>query len=739
MKGKFRYFFATEGTPRLYYRKSGGQVVSDGDRVPLQSDPIDWAETEILYARGDMFSGIFRTLSLSVAFVKDGREILHHIATSQRGYESRCLMIIEKLDSTTQLYLPYFEGAVNFSRAELTELQYNVEMQDAGLAALLIAKEDTVFELPINPGGGIRTLMDGVFLRTTYNYVPLGITWDNGNDPAVAQGYWTVPIGFVGREGDYEVALSPSQQLNKNIPTVVGATFSDLEYANYAFAANQQMDVVIEGRLQVTFTVRGGGSSTFTMLMIVAGSDRKVKSITTVSPAQPATPNGASSVIEFAINQSLSLDTGDRIMFVFPSQAARQVTFRITANPTTEQIYTLAIRSTFRLPRTDAQGDRYHDFCAKLFGKMSDGKYGFRSDYLSNRALVAVDNKPWNTIVTSGDALRRIGNIDKPAKLKSSPGDAVKHALDMWQVGLGIERDAAGNEIIRMEHESHFYRNNEVMCDLGIVPFPAVTYMQDKLYGGLQVGVEKQDYDGLNGKDEPNMIQQWDFPTLTQPGKRWDMVSPFRWDMYGIEFTRSKYIEKKTTDDSSDDSVFLFEVNDNPSQLTYRGVTLASFYTLARRQNDPGNNLTGMLFPASAYNAAMSPKRNLLRNGSIIRASLYQQEGQKITFQTNNKNADVASNLGSGLIVERQDIPVESLPAPLYLPILFTFTAPAPRNFPDLINAVPYGRVNFSVMVRGIAVQFGGFIDQVRLKPGNNEAAEWSLIACPDVDLSQLK
>jgi hypothetical protein len=39
---------------------------------------------------------------------------------------------------------------------------------------------------------------------------------------------------------------------------------------------------------------------------------------------------------------------------------------------------------------------------------------------------------------------------------------------------------------------------------------------------------------------------------------------------------------------------------------------------------------------------------------------------------------------------------------------------------------------------KGVLARLGGFLNEVKLKPGTNDVAEWSLICCPDVDLALL-
>jgi hypothetical protein len=79
-----------------------------------------------------------------------------------------------------------------------------------------------------------------------------------------------------------------------------------------------------------------------------------------------------------------------------------------------------------------------------LIEKITEGKYGFRSDFLSDPNRVEFDNSPWNTIVTSGDALRRTGTSSKHKLLRPDrrPAGPLRHVHRRGQ-GWPGSNDAA--------------------------------------------------------------------------------------------------------------------------------------------------------------------------------------------------------------------------------------------------------------------------------------------------------
>src|SRR5699024_11036606 len=75
------------------------------------------------------------------------------------------------------------------------------------------------------------------------------------------------------------------------------------------------------------------------------------------------------------------------------------------------------------------------------------------------------------------------------------------------------------------------------------------------IYSRLKVGYDKQDYDSVNGRDEFRFgVEYTTGTTLTD--NTMELVSPYRADVYGIEFLAAKRGED-TTDSDSDNDVFM--------------------------------------------------------------------------------------------------------------------------------------------------------------------------------------
>ena len=734
---QFRYYLKADAN--TYYYESGRDVLTTSQPKPLIFDPLEWKETDLRWARNVKYHGIFRSFVVPLSFVKDGAHILRHICATQSGYSSVCILDIQILDHTTQLYKPYYTGNIDFSKKRNYRTNFQAEVIDAGLAALVKAKESTPQEIVVKPSNdALNILMDGIRERNTSTLVL-------AND-FLATNTWhqMMPtIAIQSSESDIKVdVIAQTQQQG------LGSNF----YKDYPFYRAS-----IDGTVYVDYNVRvqvgnsaGSNLATHSYVMLIRKYDPTLTTATDYFIYN--NPNFVSYVAlnEAIGTKAIQVNEGDVLVYfagLFPfNGGAGADAFLIYQ---TYEYSTFNVRYDLRLPTTEIWGDRYYDFYRKFVASMTAGAYQGVSTFLSTPNLSVFDNKPYNTVVTCGDALRGLGRAPLPgvifrdATIKTTLDGINDDAAARWMTGIGVERDAMGNEVLRLEPLAHFYQNDVVLIELGEVKDVVENYAEDYIFNLLKVGTANQDYDNLNGKDEPNTTQVYELPE-TQIKNELNLVSPYRADMYGVEFVRANLSNKKTTDNSSDNDTFVIEVQDSPVSTTYTPTPTANpvttvAYKLQRLQNNPGNFATGLISAETAFNLGDTPRRRLMRNGPRIHTALYQLDNRTILFKTTDKNDALQSRLSTatGLVVETSNISVGQLAAPLFLPIYFEFETKVVENIGDLIAANPYGRINFKMRDKnGILRTVGGFIDEVSVKPADRETQTWKLIACPDTDLS---
>ena len=336
----------------------------------------------------------------------------------------------------------------------------------------------------------------------------------------------------------------------------------------------------------------------------------------------------------------------------------------------------------------------------QLIGKITNGAYTAQSDYLAN----VINDIP----LTCGDSIRRISG----SVIKTSLRDFFTSYNSHFGLGMGM----LGNTL-RLEQKSFWVQYTDVI-DLGEVSKMKVSPANDLLVNNIKIGTPNQEYDDVNGKQEFNTTYEYSSP-ITRVSREMNLVSVYRADSYGIEFTRINLEGKTTTDDKGDNDVFMIHIED-----AVRG---DGYYHLDRSLNA---GATGLLTPSTVFNLYLTPSRALRRNGDYIRSLFYKLDARYLTFQTADKNDSVIA----GGITESADIQIVSLSNPLFSCNYLDFETKVPINILDLLAANPLKA--FAGTWAGFS--FVGIPEKISVQPGDNGAQAFKLLASPTTDLTQL-
>lgn len=157
----------------------------------------------------------------------------------------------------------------------------------------------------------------------------------------------------------------------------------------------------------------------------------------------------------------------------------------------------------------------------------------------------------------------------------------------------------------------------------------------------------------------------------------------------------------------------------------------------------------GAYYPDTYINMPLSPGRALQRGtGQLLHSVLDEMDSESLTFrntgvmQYNNQVVNLSgleSNLvvGSGagnVTTEFKDVPISSLPAQLFKPIILRVKSKYPVNMYQILNNNPNGYVRFfwnNDDGYG-AKEYKGFISKVTQSAATNAPTEFELWATPD-------
>jgi len=736
----------------LYVNAAGnvevGASVFKSDGVTpahLQFSPDGWNDTMVNWGRSNKYLGLFREFSVPLNFVKDGAKILRW-AMWNYGIEAVLYLSILKLDRTTfpDKYEQWYTGELDFSQYKQTKNGVDITIMEGGLSKILKAQEGTSYEININNDSERRALyLDGMPFRNE-------IEWTIFGDQRVLLGDMLVGCGIVSQEG-----------------TTQGVIVQDGPYTPYSAVPNGWITQVINKSLtfnwEVNIKIKMTSTSLVEVNIIKCDKDGVEISRHLVSSATYT----AGSVNYIVNSISIPVVDGENCFIEMSGTGSLGGEYFILGG-----FIRLNYNVTF--DSTLCECLTWMRVFEKLTEKMTKGKYGCRSNFLSS-----LDE---TNLITSGQAIRQ---YKSDAVDKTNFNDFFK-ACQRWGVGLGIE-----NDILIIEKHEYFFQNSTAI-ELGEVDDVEWGFAEDLGFNTIKSGYTNQTYDNVNGIYEFNVTQQYTTP-ISKNVKELDLICPYRADMTGIELTRLKLFQLDTTDNKADNETFIVNVEKGTQYNYYKGTFekqintgsyfiliptvlfqlpngqiftisgtnytvintsyLISGFTLIQvlepltagtvtgeisiydpsifKLNRPVYSpLTGLLFPNEAFNIELSPKRSLLNNGAYIHSVLDFQDAGKVDFQSGEKN----SNLVAGPISEKGDIVIYDLPAKLFLPYYAKFKTKVPLDLPAIMRLTPYSKIAW--LQNG--VRFTGYLWKGGIAPADNDSQAWQILSSPENNLNSL-
>jgi hypothetical protein len=756
-----RYYLFSQSKRPLYVDDSGHVLEGsegaytrpNGQPAHLEVDPQGFSESAIKYARNDRYHGIFRSYSQALRFVGPAAKILRRRMWTH-GVEGVTYLNVLRMDlrSLPYTYKPEYVSELNFTKYSETKDGVTVEALEGGLSKLFKAYETTTYEIPIGTDAQ-SVKLDGLFLEETNNFSIFPASMQLGHFLSAAlvstEGEAT---GFAG----FQVAAqSVSGNMDKNTNP------------NYLFAFGQPV-AGVRMRGKISFKLTGVSQPPAYMRVLLVSN--KGKEIKLVDLTKPAIGNRHDTTIDLTFDAAagenffLIGDCGD-----FSSGAKTVVEYQ-------ETTFSLYFKS--RYTTTYVKGYYLSQLLEKLVRKLSDGKYGARSAWLSGKRDI---------IITSGDAVRNLPG----AVIKVSMSDLFQ-ILNFWSVGLGIE----GDEVV-VEPLSYFYRG-EVVLKLTDVASATIDIAEDRLFNTVAPGFEEEQLDDVNGRYAFCQPQQWTLPATRKP-EALDLTVPAMADPYAIEHLRIQTAGKDTTGNSGDNKCVLLHVTPAPAfsasvaiehsesgvftfnAFSFEDTTLENKFlagtafsiTGTTRNNgryttslvmvndgklivfveetvqnetvtgaviqstehslyrDASVTITGVPDPVNVFNISLRPRNAIVNNGALIRSVMDFQDTGKVAFQSAVRNAELSTTVAGVTIKEKDAIQIGALSAPLFRPYLIKLKTALPLNALELLKVNPYGKVEFPWRGR----TYRGFLTDGGQRIADNAEQEWTLLSAPENDL----
>jgi len=257
---------------------------------------------------------------------------------------------------------------------------------------------------------------------------------------------------------------------------------------------------------------------------------------------------------------------------------------------------------------------------------------------------------------------------------------------------------------IRFKHRTAFYEK-EVAIDLGgdVSEFNG-SIVSSLIYSRVRSGYDKQDYDSVNGRDEFRFTTEYSTETTLTDNKL-DLISPYRADVYGVEFLVQRR-GKDTTDSNSDNDVFFISTQYvSETNTTPEGIVIRS----SRYELDRSIRIVGVLSPDTMFNVMYSPRSFLIANKAFIGVST-----NKLSYASSDGNSEVVIDGVS----EKDAFVIEKNKA-LFMPFEVTIET----NIQDF----PSNRKGL-VRVKNDGYVYNGFIEEAETFHGKSKSNGYKLL-----------
>jgi len=765
-----KYFILNSDKKPLFENVSGhveageGAKKTDGSGASLKHSPDGWMESLVKYARNNKWLGIFRDFSIPMNFPKDGALILRD-AMWKKGIEAVYYLAIWKLDQYNfpDGYCNWYTGEFDFSKFKQTVDGVDIQLVEGGLTKLLKSNEATTYEIDIHNDPQKKILvLDGLPFK---NEVEMTIYQQDVYGHKIAGGVndWTLGAGIISNEGTTQGILSNDQSIERGqVPSGSNC---------FLQSVSKTITVNISGNVSMNFPVMPTDAYTVYKTFLHKHDDNGTLIAQYIIAPEGTVHNPGN--LNFPFSFSIPMEPNTKLSLYHhtdddqhPDGGFVQITGGFKYD------YQVVFDTTLCECLT------WKRLGEKITEKVTGGKYGFKSTFL--------DSLDETQFLTSGQAIRKYG---APSVFKTSLSDFFK-ACQRWGVGMGIEND----QLIIEKHD-YFFRN-DIAFELGEVSDCEIFLAEDLVINTIKVGYQNQTYDNVNGKDEFNVTQQYS-TLITRVVKEMDLICPYRADMFGIELTRLKLFGKDTTDSSSDNDTFQMNVSKGAFYSVYNGgftaelntsnyflkipstdtllnvgqvitisgvnhtilsisflivgysyvgitgvITPGSYNTSITvynaeyyKLNRPAySSISGLIFPAQAFNVELSPKHFFDGNGAYINSVLDTKGIGKIVFQTGEKNSVLSRTLGGVTTTENSDLTIYDLPNKLFLPYYASFKTKVEIDLPAIMRTTPYSKIAFY----WLGIRITAYLWDGGMAPATDDSQAWKVLLAPDNDLNKL-
>jgi hypothetical protein len=615
----FLHFLTDTKSGKSYFLDHAGVVQLDNNPTPLPQSPEGWLESEVAFGRNSKYFGINRSYTNPLKFHGDGAAIIRNLFYTGKGIETPVSLVILKWNDETDIYELYYKGGVDLSKVQdEAAAGVTVNLLETGLQQMLKANEATVYEIPCDGSipENVRVLLDGITFHDKFFFTFI--------EQDITSVLATLPTLFLNNEGDNIGVIHSDQQ----VEAISGPDYYSSS-SNYIFSSEGATSLRIKGVFRFGYHTGISGNGIMTIRVGVTTSNNDKYDVL---------PGG-----EYHIDQDYPFDV------VVPLDANERafIDFQVVSLTPDAKIYatTFSIEFLSKYKPTYTWGIKAVDLFKLLVNKISGGQYKGVSDLLQQYG---------NLVVTSGMCLRNpdgkyiVDDTGKSAKtvIKTSLSDffASFNAILGGALGSALY---AGEEKLFFEKKKFVFDPSAVTVSLGEVNDLKITLAEDYFVSHLKIGYAEQQYDEKQGQQEYNQTSNFTTP-ISRITKDVELISKYRADSFGIEYTRYSTPGNNTVNNKSDNDVFIINVDAGSVDQDYYTATTAVSQSVTVPAKISFDNLAGNNFTASP------DRTQFTYNGTpqVVRISVsqgvFKSDGSNCSIDILKNNALISQQIVAG-------------------------------------------------------------------------------------------
>lgn len=605
----------------------------------LRYAPDGWKSSKFELKRSEMYWGLTRVISFNeLVFRKDARDFIRDVYESQ-GINALITFTVQRL-SDAGSYADYFTGKLDLSTYKISETGVTCQVIDTSFAEKVRNRENTKvnlrerisiegFEIPAFDSEeptvelpayviyqravwGRRANMDTVLQN---HYVPLWITTNEFNEAQSQDCDTVISDGnamFENSEADRSLNLQGH---------ISGGVYLDAVQPHSTFTIKLYVDGVVE---ETIGTVSGSSVN-------YLGFD-------------------------FDFNINFAITTGQDFWLQGTTDHAGETIYDSDISVSlAEEVENVSGGAIVAYP--------YYEAFLRCLQLISDKEDVLKSDFFGRTDTPVVTYAEDGQIghITKGLYIRWCNGLNDTLAITFS--DIFKSLNSLFQLGMGIE-EVDGVDKVVIENLSYFF-NSTVVLDLSArVRENSIEkeVIAQRHYNQIEVGYNSFEYLTTGGLSEYNTKSAFTTVIAVLDNKL-DLISKYRADTQGIINLRKNVSSDE--DIKGDEDIFILD--SLRREAPYTGFIV--------RTDEGFTQVTGGADAENSFNLLITPKRNLLRNGQIIRAGLEKELGTYLKWQAADKNTTLATQLDTeaALLAENTDVLVNDLEQSFFIPELYTF------------------------------------------------------------------